>query len=109
MKFDKHWKLYVFKNREEISLSFRITDSYCVTYHMPINEFEILLDTWDQGGFHERGWCVEHKYPGIVGMSYVRFSVKNEHHRMSVESMKALVDEYNHQINNVMYWDDKTN
>lgn len=104
--FDDFWKLYVFKNTSKVSLSFMVSPRFVKTFHFSINEFEMILETYNDGGYNHMGKCIEHKYAHRPD-EYIRFSVDSFHFRLTVGEMFALVQEFYRQLDNEMPWDVK--
>jgi len=110
---DKPIKIYVFKDKNEVKVSFRITD-YC-NYHreMTIEDFQYICDNWRAGvdGLETKGGKFYWYYsdcgprPEQVPAQFVQINIASWSFRISVQEMLSLVDEFNYQLNNHMHWD----
>ena len=120
MKFNQKLKLYLFKDRQWVDLSVKVTDDYVITYHMSVQILDKILDQWTNphGGFDERiepGYKITVQYktqtprPECANANYVRFSVfKNgitHNHRLEYNDILYLQKELFYQKNNQMHWD----
>jgi len=47
--FDNAFKLFVFKDEGEVSISLRITDQCCKTFNMPLESFAYIIANWRDG------------------------------------------------------------
>ena len=115
-KFTETLKLYYFKDRQEVDLSIRVTDTLAHGYRFTKEEFDDIVFNWETGIDKEtsQGFvCIEYKKFGPRPKQevdpYVKFSVsKNEirnHHRITYYEMSQMCTEYNLQLNSEMYWD----
>jgi hypothetical protein len=118
LAFSKTVKLYVFKDRQRVSLTLRVSDSCAHGYEFTMAEFETLLRDWDSadgveldtGAAH---YSVMHKRftprPERAATSYVRFSVwingMTLHHRLAYDDMQSLRTDYFYQKHHRMHWD----
>jgi hypothetical protein len=114
LPFKKPLKIYLFKDKQSIDITIRITDAHAHTYTMPVDRFEYLLDNWlDNNGCSfttpNQHWFVHYKTttprPESVPASYVRISVNHQQYRVDHSDMMDLVKDYYFQKNNKMYWD----
>lgn len=116
--FKKLFKLYVFKNKQQIDLSIRVTEEYVQTYTLSISKFTELLSTWNTTGFSKQVddghyWVVEHKHnaprPSTEQVSYVRLSISKNgvvhHFRVDADDIIDLEKDFYYQLNNKMHWD----
>jgi len=116
MKFTKPVKIYLFKDKDRVDVSVKITDDLTNGYRFTSQEFESILESWKEGIEFETEWgyvFVQHKThgprPERQPCSYVRFSVSvgnmDFHHRLNFDTMHELEKEYLYQKTNTMYWD----
>jgi hypothetical protein len=120
MKFNKPIKIYLFKSEQKVSITFRVSDVYALTYHLSAEKFEELMDNWQNSGGHNLDyensfWFVQYKKhgprPERLPDPHVRVSISKQgiqnQHRVSYDDMIAIHREYFFQKNNKMYWDDE--
>ena len=117
LPFTENLKLYLFKNKHQVSLSVKVSDTCVNSYNLSTHEFEKILEVWDKEGFDGiasgNWWSVCHKKttprPESLPTSYVRLSVsvngQTFHHRVEYLDMSKLEKDYFYQKNNKMYWD----
>jgi hypothetical protein len=117
LPFSSNLKIYLFKDRQLVSLSIKVSDNCVNSYDLAISDFEKILDSWDKQGFDDRlgpaWWSVCHKKstprPECASANYVRISVsinnQNFHYRVDYTDMYQVKKDYFYQKNNVMYWD----
>lgn len=116
-KFDKPIKIYLFKDKQKVSISFLVTPNYVTQYWLKQDEMEKFLG-FNNGVEFEchcgNWWVIEYKRygpkPDKKFGPYVRVSVTansvTHHHRFSVEDFEDLCLEYAKQKSNKMYWDE---
>ena len=114
LPFKKPLKIYLFKDKQSIDITIRVTDAHAHTYTMSAEQFEYLLDNWlDNNGCSfttpNQHWFVHYKIttprPESAPASYVRMSVNHQQYRVDHSDMMDLVKDYYFQKNNKMYWD----
>jgi hypothetical protein len=114
LPFKKPLKIYLFKDKQSVDITIRVTDSHAHTYAMPAEQFEYLLDNWNGNNgcsftTPNQHWFVHYKTttprPESALASYVRISVNNQQYRVDHSDMIDLVKDYYFQKNNKMYWD----
>jgi hypothetical protein len=117
--FTSRLKLYLFKNKNKVSLSIKVSDNCVNGFLFDIDDFEKIIGSWKKpGGFEtqidDAYWLFMHKQstprPECAKTSYVRISVHPKgpvayHYRVSYEDMYNLEKDYFYQKNNEMYWD----
>lgn len=116
-KFDKPIKIYLFKDKALISISFLITPNVTNQYYLNVSEMDDILKNYKNGIEFEshcgQYWYIEEKKYGprpekIYG-PYIRVSVTSygitTHYRFSTEEFEIMTTEYLHQKANQMYWD----
>jgi len=117
MKFDKVFKLYIFKKDDVAKLSLKVNENLVVEYKMKINEIKHIVDNWKTGvdfSTDNNNWFIEYKSygprPESVYSPYVRFSVSQDrfkfHYRLTYNDMLDLERDFYYQINNKMYWEE---
>jgi hypothetical protein len=118
LNFTSNLKIYLFKEKNKVSLSVKVSDSLVTEYTFTIDEFNEFVSCWDKpqgvnavySGVH---WSVLHKTttprPEASAANYVRLSAyKNGigmHHRVDYIDMLNVRKDYFYQQNNKMYWD----
>lgn len=118
LNFTDNLKIYLFKDKNQVSFSVKISDSCVNEYTFTIEEFDEFIDHWDSDSgidkkYSGRHWSVKHKRstprPESTPASYVRLSVYANgigiHHRVDYTDMLRVRKEYFYQKNNRMYWD----
>ena len=118
LNFTDNLKIYLFKNKNTVSFSVKISENCVHEYSFTTEEFEEFINNWDspQGvdkAYSGRHWSVKHKRstprPESAPASYVRLSVYTHnigiHHRVEYSDMMAIRKDYFYQKNNQMYWD----
>jgi hypothetical protein len=116
MKYTTPIKIYLFKDKNKVDISIKVTDELVNGYRFKIDEFEKILNYWKTGvefDFDGGYLYVEYKKhgprPEKVPSPYVRFSISCHgltfHHRLSYNDMLQLEKDYFFQKSNVMYWD----
>ena len=85
MKFDKVFKLYVFKEKDRANLSLQVSDNLVIEYRMNIKELQYIIDNWQTGvdfSTSRNHWVVEYKEhgprPERQYSPYVRVSVNHK-------------------------------
>ena len=118
LEFTKNLKIYLFKDKDRVTFSVKVSDSYVNEYSFSINEFEEFINQWDAHGgidkqYSSGHWSVMCKKstprPESAPASYVRLTVyKNgigNHHRVNYTDMLEVRKDYFYQKNNKMYLD----
>jgi hypothetical protein len=118
LEFSDNLKIYYFKDRQEVSLSIKISDNCAVGYHFTSPEFEDFINGWETTtGFNyntgDTEWFVQVKTatprPESLPASYVRISTYRHgtylHHRVDVDDMRTMVEKYHRQKITVNHWD----
>ena len=105
-KFDKPIKIYLFKNKNMVSLSFFVTSYLTNQYNLKITEFESeLSNTY---------WLIEKKSRGPRPEKkpckpFMRVSISTvgttAHYRFYIDDWSKMISEYLYQKNSVMHWD----
>jgi len=117
MKFDKVFKLYVFKEQDRANLSLYANDSLVIEYRLTIKELQHIVDNWRTGVDFTTDyncWCIEYKLhgprPERKYSPYVRLSVNHTdckfHYRLTYDDMLELERDFSYQLNNDMYWEE---
>lgn len=118
LAFAKTLKIYLFKHKQQISLSIRISDNTVNTFKLDQENFEKLLYNWQQPSGIELNitgnyWTIQHKTrgprPERATTSYVRITVSTNNieynYRVDYTDMIELEKDYYYQKHNTMYWD----
>ena len=110
---DKPIKIYLFKEADEVKISFRITDYVNFHREMSIEHFQYICDNWRTGveGLETKNGKYFWYYsdcgprPECVPAKFVQINVGGWSFRISVLEMESVVEEFNYQKNNKMHWD----
>lgn len=118
LPFTQPHKLYLFKDRDHVNLSLKISDDCVIGYNFTSVEFEQVLAAWDgpdgiELKTHNAHFSIAHKHftprPERAHASYVRWSVfingMSFHHRLAFADMEGMRKDYFYQKNNRMHWD----
>ena len=116
MKYTFPIKIYLFKDKNKVDVSIKVTDDLVNGYSFKISEFESILKGWKtgvefpfDGGYLYAEYKKHGPRPEKKSSPYVRFSVSCHgmtfHHRLKYDDMLQLEKEYFFQKNNTMYWD----
>ena len=113
-RMSKPFKVYLFKNEDEVKLSIRVTDYFNVGRHFTIEQFQHICDNWRTGveGLETKSgriyWYLSKSgpRPEQVPCQFVQVNTGPFSLRFSVKEMEELVAEFEHQKNNKMHWDD---
>ena len=116
MKYNKNIKLYLFKDLNKVDISFKVTKSLVITYHLTLENIELMLSHWKKGiNFKNDNffWYVQHKKSGSKPenkkASFVRCSISKNgstfHYRFTYDDFVSLEKDYYFQKNNIMHWD----
>ena len=111
--FDKTFKLFVFKNDKEVSISLRITDQCCRSFMMPLNDFAYIIRNWRTGvaAYEIDGdrWWWEHRdcgpRPDCANADFVAISTGGWNWRVSVDEMVDLEKNFSNQYLQKNHWD----
>lgn len=117
MKFDKVFKLYIFKDTDRANLSLQASENLVIEYRMCIKELQHIVDNWESGvelTTDNNTWFIEYKLygprPERKYSPYVRVSVNHSgckfHYRLTYDDMLELQREFYYQMNNDMYWEE---
>ena len=118
LTFNDNLKIYLFKEKQTVSISIKVSDNCVNSYNVSVHDFEKLLDTWNKpsgfdGMLGQAWWNVCYKKttsrPECASASYVKISITmhnlNFHYRVSYQDMYNMQKDYFYQKNNQMYWD----
>lgn len=111
--FDKPVKIYVFKDENEVSVSFLITPVCTQQYNFTLREFREIIENWRDGdcmiNTHEGKWWWEYRdcgpRPECKPMEFVAISHRGFNYRLSVEEMEQVEKDFIYQLNNENHWD----
>ncbi len=103
-------KIYLFKKRQRLKMSIRVSDVYAMTYYWDQDQFEDMIYNW------QNDWSGKAKGMDVFigpksdrgGKKFVRLSFASHgcgEHRLTRGTMLQLKKEYERQKNNVMPWD----
>jgi len=115
--FSDPFKVYLFKDKKRVKLSFKITDYVVINREFKQEDFEYILAHWKEEDGVEGNirdidnnkiwWYHSECTPrpecapaDFVGINFNRYSF-----RFSVKDMESLENTYFHQKNNKMHWD----
>ena len=114
--FTEVFKIYLFKKRQRVKMTIRVTDTFGTTYYWDQEVFEEMLENWENDwNGKARGIDVfigpkKTGDKGTLKKKFVRMSFSGRagfEHIVSRRDMIALKEEYNRQKNNPMPWDRK--
>ena len=118
LEFTKNLKIYLFKDKDKVSFSVKVSDCFVNEYSFSILEFEDFISQWNAPGgidkqYSNGHWSVMCKKttprPESVSAGYVRLTVyKNNignHYRVNYSDMLEIQKDYFYQKHNKMYWD----
>ena len=111
--FNETFKLFVFKDEDEVSISLRLSDSCCKSFNLPLSDFQYIIDNWKEGvsGYDIDGsrWWWEYRdcgpRPECHPAHYVAISTNGWNWRCTVDEMEILTQQFNHQLVNKNHWD----
>jgi hypothetical protein len=115
--FTEPLKIYLFKDKQRVKVSFKITDYVVINREFKQDNFEYILENYNirdgiQGNikdiddnkvwwFHSKfGPRPESKPANFVGINFNRYSF-----RIAVQEMERIKENYYHQKSNKMHWD----
>lgn len=108
-------KMYVFKDAQEVKVSFRITDYCVINRTMTIEQMQTICDNWDVGegiqGMKIDGgkifWYRSRSgpRPEQIPADFVVINTYPFSLRISTPEMRKLVENFKYQLNNKMHWD----
>ncbi len=118
-KFDKPIKLYLFKNKNMVSLSFFVTSYLTNQYNLKTTEFEKIISCQDdylefESQLSNTYWLIEKKSRGPRPKKkpckpFMRVSISTvgttAHYRFYIDDWSKMISEYLYQKNSVMHWD----
>ena len=110
-------KIYLFKDKQRVKVSFKITDYVVINREFKQEDFEYILENWNigegvQGNIRDiddnKIWWYHSKFgprpecepANFVGINFNRYSF-----RISVQEMERIKENYYHQKSNKMHWD----
>ena len=118
LNFTSNLKIYLFKEKDKVSFSVKVSDSCVYEYSFTVKEFEEFISNWDTPAGVNKSysgiyWSVCHKKstprPECGPASYIRLSAYNNnvgvHHRVDYIDMLNVRKDFFYQKNNKMYWD----
>lgn len=118
LEFDKPIKIYLFKDRNIVSMGLRVSECAVNTYELSTVDFEKILGFWNKKGgcqlsINNATWHIQHKTTGprpeCKHVSYVRIAIyyndRSNHYRVDYNDMYEMIKDYFYQKNNKMYWD----
>ena len=110
-------KLYLFKDKERVKVSFKITDYVVINREFKQKDFEFIIENWNiddgiQGNIETIGdgkiWWYYSRFgprPEFVPAQFVGINFNRYSFRISLEEMFRVKEDYLHQKNNKMHWD----
>ncbi len=115
--FSNPIKLYLFKDKQRVKVSFKITDYVVINREFSQDNFEYILENYDigegiQGNIKDiddskiwwhhskQGPRPECEPANFIGINFNRYSF-----RISTQEMDFVYMNYYHQKNNKMHWD----
>lgn len=114
--FDKPIKIYVFKDEDEVSVSFRITDVVTINRNFTIAEFYQIVREWRDPGVsgmetEDEGkiwweWRDCGPRPECEPADFVAVSFGGWNFRFETEVMEDICAEFIKQLNTKNHWDE---
>ena len=100
LSFTSNLKIYLFKNRQQVSFSIKVSDNCVNSYWLSTNDFEKILSTWNTTGFDAQAgngwWSVQHKKstprPESAPTSYVRISVSMNNQTFHLLDLAKIIN-----------------
>ena len=118
LEFDKTFKIYLFKDKDTVDWTIKISNSYAHTYTLTKNDMMLFLANWDtEAGYSfnivNGGGFVQHKKttprPESASADYVRITIWSgiqHQYRVNTADMMDLASNFDYQCRNKMFWDD---
>lgn len=107
--FETDIKMYLFKHRQRVKMTVKVTDIFAITYLWNQDQFEEMLSKWRNEWSGKALGADIFVGPKIDGdQRFVRFSSSAQfgcEHRFSYAQMDNLKKEYIRQKSNEMPWD----
>lgn len=115
--FSDPFKVYLFKDKKRVKLSFKITDYIVVNREFKQEDFEYILNNWKigdgiQGNIRDiddnKIWWYWSKFgprPECIPADFVAINFNRYSFRFSLKDMESMYIAYIHQKNNKMHWD----
>jgi len=113
LQFTDPFKIYLFKHRQQVTLSIRVSNHVVDTYRFEQSAFEQLLSACEDRQGRELdtlgvNWFAQHKHVGKL-TEYVRISAwvagACRDYRADTRDISELREEYLRQLANTMPWD----
>tara|TARA_B110001454_G_scaffold176575_1_gene168734 strand:+ start:1010 stop:1390 length:381 start_codon:yes stop_codon:yes gene_type:complete len=109
-------KIYLFKDKERVKVSFKITDYVVINREFSQENFEYILENWKIGeGVQKLStigdghiWWFHGRFgprPECVPANFVSINFNRYSFRISVEEMERITENYYYQKSNKMHWD----
>ena len=109
-------KIYLFKDKKKVKVSFKITDYIVTNQEFKQEDFEYILENWNIGegvqGIEtiddDKVWWYHSKFgprPKCVPANFVSINFNRFSLRIPVEEMERIKENYYHQKTNKMHWD----
>lgn len=118
LPFHKPFKLYLFKDKQQVDWAIKVNDSYVQTYTISKEQFEELISNWQKPeGYgillNTMHISVQYKKysprPESHPASYVKITIYNSgmrhNFRCDLSDLIEIEKDYYYQLNNHMYWD----
>jgi hypothetical protein len=115
LPFDKKVKLYVFKDEDEVQISFLINEHTTMNKTFTVKEMDHIIDNWRDPGVS--GYETEHSgriwweyrncgpRPDCEPAEFVAISLQSWNFRLSIDEMHELWDTFEYQKRNKNHWD----
>tara|TARA_R110002074_G_scaffold112768_1_gene241013 strand:- start:59 stop:442 length:384 start_codon:yes stop_codon:yes gene_type:complete len=115
--FSDPFKVYLFKDIQQVKISFKITDYVVLGREFKQEDFEYILEHWNvgegvQGEVRDvdntKYWWYHSKFgprPECEPADFVGINFNRHSFRFSLQEMESLKTAYFHQKDNKMHWD----
>jgi hypothetical protein len=110
--FDQAFKLYAYKKYDICDISFRVTDTFVLTYRFSHDEMKQLFSgAYEKPGINIKLDCGIKIYAVVKkNIDALRLTINthggNINLRYEIKDFVALVDDYNFQMANPVKWDE---
>lgn len=113
LEFTDPVKIYVFKEQQEVSVSFLVTSACVITRWISLKDFQYICDNWRTGvqGLETnmgRVWWSHRDTgprPECMPADFVAISFGDWNFRISTEFMTQLESTFRQQLNQENHWD----
>lgn len=110
--FTDAFKLYAYKKYDICDISFRVTDTFVLTYRLTHNEIKQLFSgAFEKPGINLKLECNVKIYAAVKrNIDALRLTINthggNINLRYEIKNFEDLIADYNYQMSNPVKWDD---